>query len=260
MDQLVLRSVNEQGVAVIALNRPQAANALSMQLLSELQASLAECRADASVRCVVITGAGSSFCAGADLKERFTMNESEVREAVALIRATVNAVEALPMPVIAAINGAAFGGGLELALACDLRIMAETAKVGLTETALGIIPGAGGTQRLPRLIGVGRAKELIFTARRVEAEEALQIGLVEQVAPAGRSVLDQALEVAGRIARNAPIAVAQAKLAINQGLSERLSAGLGIERQAYKVTIPTKDRLEGLQAFREKRDPNFKGE
>lgn len=260
MDNSVLVSKNGQGIAVVTLNRPQAANALTMQVLTELQTALADCRSDTSVRCVIIIGAGDSvFCAGADLKERAGMNELEVRHAVAFIRETINEVEALPMPVIAAINGAAFGGGLELALACDIRIAAQTAKLGLTETSLGIIPGAGGTQRLPRLVGIGRAKELIITARRIAADEALQIGLVAYIAPAGK-VLDKAIELARVIARNAPIAVKQAKLAIDKGVDTDLRTGLAIEQQAYEATIPTKDRLEGLQAFREKRHPIFKGE
>jgi enoyl-CoA hydratase/carnithine racemase len=187
------------------------------------------------------------------------MNPQQVRQTVALIRDTINALQALPKPVIAAVNGAAFGGGTELALACDIRIASEHARFALTETSLGIIPGAGGTQRLPRLIGAGRAKELIFSARRVNAEEALQIGLVEYVVPAA-SLLDKAMEIAGQIARNAPIALAQAKFAIDQGLETSLGNGLAIEQNAYEVTISTQDRLEGLQAFREKRAPHYTGE
>lgn len=260
MDKTVLISSNSQGITTLMLNRPGAANSLSRKMLLELQAALAVCKSDISVRCVILTGAGNAaFCAGADLKERMGMTESEVSAAVKLIRDTINQLESLPKPVIAAINGAAFGGGLEMALACDIRIAAQTAKLGLTETSLGIIPGAGGTQRLPRIIGRGRAKELIYTARRVEAEEALQIGLVEYVVP-DEFLLDKALYIAGQIARNAPIAVEQAKIAIDKGLDRDIITGLAIEQKAYAVTIPTKDRSEGLRAFREKRDPIFKGE
>jgi enoyl-CoA hydratase/carnithine racemase len=260
MEQTVLVSINSQGVAILKLNRPQAANSLSKQMLIQLQSAITECQSNPSVRSVILIGEGDKiFCAGADLKERIDMNETEVYAAVTLIRDTINQLESLAKPVIAAINGAAFGGGLEIALACDIRIAAQTAKLGLTETSLGIIPGAGGTQRLPRLIGIGRAKELIYTARRVEAEEALCIGLVEYVTPP-EALLERALAIAEQIARNAPIAVSQAKIAIDHGWGKDIRTGLSIEQIAYEVTVPTKDRLEGLQAFREQRRPIFKGE
>ncbi|WP_163856720.1 enoyl-CoA hydratase [Paenibacillus elgii] len=260
MEKTVLATSIGNGIVLITLNRPEAANALSIKMLEELRAAAAACQFDRSVRCIVITGAGEkAFCAGADLKERAGMDMNQVRRTVALIRESIHALEALPQPVIAAVNGAAFGGGTELALACDLRIASETATFALTETSLGIIPGAGGTQRLPRLIGKGRAKELIFTARKIDAEEARGMGLVEHVTPP-ESLLDKALEIAGRIARNAPVAVAQAKFAIDKGFDADLSTGLAIEHNAYEVTIPTKDRLEGLEAFKNKRSPIFKGE
>jgi enoyl-CoA hydratase/carnithine racemase len=162
------------------------------------------------------------------------------------------------LPVIAAVNGVALGGGTELALACDLRIASNTASLGLTETRLAIIPGAGGTQRLPRLVGRGKAKELIFTGRRVDAAEALQIGLVNQVSKP-EVLLDDALSMADMICETGPIAIQQAKYAINHGLETDLHTGLAIESSAYWVTIPTEDRLEGLTAFREKRKPMYKG-
>lgn len=260
MDKTVLVSTPEEGIVLITLNRPQAANALSIQMLTVLQDVLESCKFDPSVRCVVLTGAGEkAFCAGADLKERAGMDLPTVRRTVSMIRNTVNIVERLPQPVIAAVNGVAFGGGTELALACDIRIASETAKFGLTETSLGIIPGAGGTQRLPRLVGKGRAKELIFTARRIDAKEAKEIGLVEFAEPA-ESVLDKAIEIARQIGKNGPIAVKQAKFAIEKGLEVDLNTGLAIEENAYEITIPTKDRMEGLQAFTEKRVPVYKGE
>jgi len=229
-------------------------------MLIELQGAIAECQSNPSVRCVILIGAGDKvFCAGADLKERMNLSETEVYAAVTLIRETVHQLESLPKPVIAAINGAAFGGGLEMALACDLRIAAQTAKLGLTETSLGIIPGAGGTQRLPRLVGIGRAKELIYTARRIDAEEALRIGLVEYVTPP-EELLERSIAIAEEIAKNAPIAVSQAKIAIDNGWGKDIRKGLFIEQIAYEVTVPTKDRLEGLRAFREQRRPIFKGE
>lgn len=260
MDQAVLVSTQDNGIMVITLNRPNAANALSIKVLEELKNVIDTCKFDPSVRCLVITGTGEkAFCAGADLKERAGMDPQTVRKTVSLIRECINNLETLPQPVIAAVNGAAFGGGTELALACDIRVASENAKFGLTETSLGIIPGAGGTQRLPRLVGKGRAKELIFTARRIDAKEAKEIGLVEFV-ESPESLLAKVLEIAGQIVQNAPIAVTQAKFAIEKGFDVDLTTGLAIEQNAYEVTIPTKDRLEGLQAFKEKRKPVYKGE
>jgi enoyl-CoA hydratase/carnithine racemase len=216
-------------------------------------------RFDNDVRVIIITGAGpKAFCAGADLKERATLNDQQVKEFILTIRNLFTNIEYLPKPVIAAVNGIALGGGTELALACDIRIASTTATMGLTETRLAIIPGAGGTQRLPRLVGRGKAKELIFTGRRVGAEEALSIGLVNQVAEPEK-LLDACLEMAGMICETGPIAIQQAKYAINYGLETDLHTGLAIESNAYWITIPTEDRLEGLAAFREKRKPVYKG-
>ncbi|MBB3869429.1 enoyl-CoA hydratase [Geobacillus sp. NFOSA3] len=260
MSELVQYTALENGIAIITLNRPESANALSTALLYELSHLLYDLAFRRDVRVVIFTGAGEKvFCAGADLKERAGMNETEVRKTVTLIRETINQIEQLPQPVICALNGSAFGGGLELALACDIRVAADTAQLGLTETSLGIIPGAGGTQRLPRLIGKGKAKELIFTAKRITAKEAEQIGLVEYVVPR-EQLMEKAMEIAEQIVVNAPIAVMQAKIAINRGLDVDLATGLRIEQMAYDITIPTKDRLEGLQAFKEKRKPVYKGE
>lgn len=260
MERQIIIEHREEGIVTLSLNRPDAANALSTQLLYELKQALYEIKYNPAVRVVIITGVGEkAFCAGADLKERVNMEPNEVRKTVNLIRLVVNKIEALPQPVIAAVNGVALGGGTELALACDIRIASDNAKFGLTETSLGIIPGAGGTQRLPRLIGKGRAKELILTARRIDANEAEVIGLVEyNVHYSG--LMDKALELARQIAKNGPIAVRQAKLAIDKGFDVDLNTGLAIEQNAYEITIPTKDRLEGLQAFKEKRPPIYKGE
>ncbi|MEW9674168.1 enoyl-CoA hydratase [Ammoniphilus sp. 3BR4] len=260
MENSISVTNHKEGIVVITLNRPEAANALSLQMLYQLREALDEIRFNRSVRCLIITGGGEkAFCAGADLKERSGMDMAQVRKTVSLIRSNINALEELPQPVIAAVNGVAFGGGTELALACDIRIAAETAKLGLTETSLGIIPGAGGTQRLSRLVGKGRAKELIFTAKRIDAKEALEIGLVEYVTSTD-VLMEKAMELAGQIVCNAPIAIAQAKFAIDKGYDVDLNTGLSIEQNAYEVTIPTKDRLEGLQAFKEKRKPIYKGE
>lgn len=247
-------------VALVTLNRPDAMNACNRELLAGLRETLDALRFDPEIRAIVVTGAGEkAFCAGADLKERAGMTPLEVKRFIVTIRDTFTMLEAMGKPVIAAINGVALGGGTELALACDIRIAAETAMLGLTETGLGIIPGAGGTQRLPRLIGKGKAKELIFTARRVSASEALAIGLVEQVVPAAE-LTASAMQMAERIAENGPMAVEQAKYAINAGIETDLATGLLIESRCYDVIIPTRDRLEGLAAFKEKRKPQYRGE
>ncbi len=259
MSTLITFKIENEHIGIITLNRLEAANALSLQLLDELNEVFTEIENNNSIRCVIITGAGNkSFCAGADLKERRGMTEEEVIKTVTYIGETISNIEKLKVPVIAAINGVAFGGGLELALACDIRIVANHVKMGLTETSLAIIPGAGGTQRLPRLIGTGQAKRLIYTAMRIEADEAYKIGLVESIVQP-ENLLQEAKQLAVKIASNGPIAVKQVKEAINKGIETDLNSGLNIEHQCYKQTIPTEDRLEGLQAFKEKRKPNYKG-
>ncbi|WP_099158213.1 enoyl-CoA hydratase [Virgibacillus ndiopensis] len=259
MSELIkFEKVNEH-IAVITLNRPEAANAMSKALLDELNACVYNINQDNSIRCTVITAANEkAFCAGADLKERKGMNDQQVIDAVSYIGETVRNIEKMKMPVIAAINGVAFGGGLELALACDIRIAAEHAKMGLTETSLAIIPGAGGTQRLTRLIGLGQAKRLIFTANPVTASEALDIGLVEEISDS-TTLLDSAIRMAEQIIKNGPIALRLAKTAINQGIQTDITTGLSIEHLCYKETIPTQDRNEGLVAFKEKRKPVYEG-
>ncbi|MFJ7374672.1 enoyl-CoA hydratase [Lysinibacillus capsici] len=259
MTQLVRFELLEGSIGLITLSRPEAANAMSVQLLHELSDTLDQINGDPAVRVVLLTGEGEkAFCAGADLKERKGMSDRQVKQIVQLIGATVAKVETLAQPVIAVLNGVAFGGGLELALACDLRIAATHVKLGLTETSLGIIPGAGGTQRLPRLIGLGKAKELIYTARRLNAEEAENYGIIEYVYE-GHEVLDKAQQLAQEMAKNAPLSLVQAKVAINQGVEVDLATGLKIESLAYSALIPTEDRLEGLLAFQEKRAPQYSG-
>jgi methylglutaconyl-CoA hydratase len=255
----VLVEKRDDGIAIVTLNRSEAANALSKQMLFELHDVLSELKNDSEVRVVILTGAGEkAFCAGADLKERKDMTDAEAKQTVRLIGTTINEVDAMPQPVIAALNGVAFGGGLELALACDLRIGALEAKVGLTETSLAIIPGAGGTQRLPRLIGLGKAKELIYTAKRLTAEEAKAFGILEYVVPR-TNLLERAIEISKEMAKNGPLALVQAKKAITKGIEVDLATGLKIEELAYDGLIPTEDRLEGLRAFAEKRPPQYKG-
>ncbi|WLV25896.1 enoyl-CoA hydratase-related protein [Aciduricibacillus chroicocephali] len=244
---------------VFKLNRPEAANALSLELLHQLNGCLDRIQADDLLNCLIITGSGSkAFCAGADLKERREMNGEQVKSTVKLIGDTFRKIESLPMPTIAAINGAAFGGGLELALACDLRVISKNAKVGLTETSLAIIPGGGGTQRLPRLIGKGMAKKMIFEAKPVTAEKAFSLGIAEELVEA-EELMPAALSIADNISGNGPIALRLAKKAIEAGLETSLESGLQLEHELYLQTLHTEDRIEGLQAFKEKRKPCYKG-
>ena len=255
----VLTVEKDHGVVLLRLNRPEVMNALNFSLLNALKREIERLRFDDEVRVVIITGEGEkAFCSGADLKERFSMDSSEVKKFIWTIRNLFNDIELLNKPVIGAINGLALGGGTELALACDIRIASENASMGLTETRLAIIPGAGGTQRLPRLIGPGKAKELIFTGRRVSSKEALDIGLVNSVFPL-ESLIDQCRKMAEMICEAGPIAVEQAKYAINHGIETDMQTGLAIESNAYWITVPTEDRTEALNAFREKRKPVFKG-
>ncbi|MGN1386471.1 MAG: enoyl-CoA hydratase [Bacillus sp. (in: firmicutes)] len=257
---MILLSNESEAITTITLNRPREANALSIDLLTELKTVLISLQNNRKVRCIIITGTGEKvFCAGADLKERKALADSDVRQAVSLIGKTFSIIETMPQPVIAAINGLALGGGLELALACDIRIASTSAQFALPETSLGIIPGAGGTQRLPRLIGSAKAKELIFTGRRLNCIEAEELGLISKaVSPAELS--EETQRLAETIIRNAPIALAEAKKAIYHGMQTDLQTGLKIEEWCYNTTIPTKDRMEGLRAFSEKRQPVYKGE
>jgi enoyl-CoA hydratase len=246
-------------VAVVTLNRPEALNAFNYETLEELQKAVENIRISRETRVVIFTGAGEkAFSVGADLKERRTLSDEDVKRNIYKIGEVFSAIDQLPQPTIAAVNGFAFGGGTELALACDFRIAAAGTLMGLTETSLAIIPGAGGTQRLPRLIGQAKALELILTARRISAEEALQYGLINSVA-AKENLLEECFKWAELMLANGPVALQQAKFAIKQGMNADLQTGLQIERKAYEVTIPTEDRLEALAAFGEKRKPDFKG-
>ena len=259
MDKEFVLEERRDQVVLLTLNRPEVMNSFNFAMLRALKERMEVLHFDSQARVVVVTGAGDrAFCAGADLKERATYSEDQVREFIFTIRNLFTFIEAMNKPVIAAVNGVALGGGTELALACDIRIASENATMGLTETRLAIIPGAGGTQRLPRLIGRGKAKELIFTGRRVDAGEALAIGLVNKVC-SGQSLLDECMAMAAMILETGPIAIQQAKYAINQGIEVDIHTGLAIESNAYWLTIPTEDRTEALAAFREKRKPVFRG-
>lgn len=247
------------GICTITLNRPEVMNSLSFPMLLELRAAVEELQFDDETRCAIVTGAGDrAFCAGADLKERAGLSEAEVRRYIQTIRTTFTVVENLPMPVIAAVNGVALGGGTELALASDLRVVSEQATLGLTETSLAIIPGAGGTQRLPRIVGRAKAKELIFLAKRIGAQEALEVGLANRVVPHG-ALMEEARALAEQIARNGPLALRAAKRAIDRGANMDLASALVFESTCYEILIPTEDRREGLLAFREKRKPTYRG-
>lgn len=246
-------------VVIIRIDRPERMNCFDYPTLVELQQMVTTVRHDPTIRVVIFTGTGKAFSAGADLKERVTLNETEVRRNVEAIRDVFTDIAHLPQPTIAAVNGHALGGGFEWMLACDFRIIVEGALVGLTETSFGIIPGAGGTQRLPRLIGETRAKELIFTARKIDAQTAEQYGIVSRVVATGEELMAVCLSFADEMLQNGPVAIRQAKQAIDQGLDQSLSEGLKIETSAYEAVIPTEDRLEALRAFAEKRTPQFQG-
>ena len=255
----LVRVERSEDVVTLTLDRPEVMNCLSFPTLKRLRTLFHELAGDLTVRAILITGAGEkAFCAGADLKERRTMPAERVPVFVRNIRRTMDDLEALPQPTLGVVNGFAFGGGTELLLACDLRVAAPHAQLGLTETSLAILPGAGGTQRLPRLVGKSRAKDLILTARRLGAEEAFDIGLVNRIAPEGK-LMETALELAAAIAKNGPVAVRAAKRAVDQGTELPLAEGLELEARCYEETLPTKDRLEALAAFAEKRSPRYVG-
>jgi enoyl-CoA hydratase len=250
----------EGNVGVITFNRPQVMNALNRAMTAELASAIEELAADAAVRVIILTGAGErAFVAGADIAE-FGLLTSAVETADFSLKgqALLSRIEQLDKPVIAAINGYALGGGCELALACDIRIAADTAKLGLPEVGLGIFPGYGGTQRLPRLVGKGMAKLLILSADRISAQEALRIGLVDMVVPAA-DLMKTARALAAKIAGRAPISVALAKRAINATAETGLAEGLRLEAALFGAGFMTEDRVEGMSAFLSKREPVWRG-
>jgi enoyl-CoA hydratase/carnithine racemase len=254
-------TLTRQGrVAIVTLNRPDAANALSLALVAGLRDAFAEItRTDPQAAAVVVTAAGDkAFCAGADLKERLTFTVEKTRSFLDQLGGLLDSIAAFPRPVIAALNGAALGGGLELALACDLRIAATGVGLGLPEVRLGIIPGAGGTQRLSRLVGPAVAKELILTGRRIDADRARELGIVNLVVPR-EALLETAVALGNEIAEAAPLAVAEAKRAIDDGLTLSMAQGLAVERAAYEVCLASEDRNEGLRSFADKRKPVWRG-
>ncbi|XP_016066322.1 PREDICTED: enoyl-CoA hydratase domain-containing protein 2, mitochondrial isoform X1 [Miniopterus natalensis] len=254
----------DKGITEILMNRPHARNALGNIFVSQLLEALAQLRDERQVRVLLFrSGVKGVFCAGADLKEREQMNDAEVGVCVQRLRGLMNEIAAFPAPTIAAMDGYALGGGLELALACDLRVAASSAVMGLIETTRGLLPGAGGTQRLPRCLGVALAKELIFTGRRLSGAQAQALGLVNHAVAQneeGNAAYHRARELAQEILPQAPIAVRLGKVAIDRGMEVDIASGMAIEGICYAQNIPTRDRLEGMAAFREKRPPRFVGE
>ena len=239
-------------VAVLTIDRPEALNALNTQVLCDLDEAIAKVEQADDVRVVILTGAGRSFVAGADIGEMKGFSAIDGKKFGVHGGSIFLRLENLSKPVIAAVNGYALGGGCELAMACDIRLASEKAKFGQPETGLGITPGFGGTQRLPRIVGVSKAMELILTAKTIGAEEAKAIGLVSEVYPA-EELMDKAMELAQAICANAPIAVAESKRCIRMGMQTDISTGAAFEAEAFGVTCGTEDKNEGMGAFLEKR-------
>ncbi len=251
--------LRQENYAVVTLNRPDALNALSTQMASDLIAVMDELAGDVNVRAVAITGAGDrAFCVGADLKERKGMSKEEMIRQRALFVKAFGAVLNFPKPIIAMVNGFAMGGGFEFALCCDMIVAAEEAFLGLPEVGLGIIPGGGGTQNLPRIIGKNKAKELIYTGRRISGQVAYDWGIANKVAPRDE-LMSVTLDLLKEITKNAPLSLQQAKRCIELGVEIDLQAGLAFEAEAYNKCLYSEDRDEGLRAFNEKRKPQYKG-
>jgi enoyl-CoA hydratase len=255
-DELVL--LKKDGVITwVTINRPKALNAFNTEVLRSLRAAVEQIRNDAGTKVVIVTGAGEkAFVAGADITEVQKMSPLEAKDFSDLIHATLDEIAALPQPVIAAINGFALGGGCELALACDLRIAADTAKLGLPEVAIGVFPGGGGTQRLPRLVGSARAKYLIFTGEAITAAESERIGLVNKVVPR-ENLVDEVMALAIKISAQGPLAVRLAKEAVNKGAGMELGEAQALEAGLFALVFSSPEQKEGMTAFIEKRKPNF---
>jgi enoyl-CoA hydratase len=256
---LLLERSDDRHVVTVVLNRPEQHNALNTAMGEDLLACFTAVAADAEARAVVLTGAGGrAFCAGGDLKERHGMSDAAWRAQHVIFEQAAMRVLRCPVPVVAAVEGFALAGGCELAILSDFIVAGDTAVFGVPETTLGIFPGIGGTQLLPRIVGAPLAKELIFTGRRIKADEAKTAGLVNHLVPAGQARAT-ATEIATTIARNGPIAVRQAKKAIAYGSETDLETAMILAIEAYNATVVTEDRLEGVRAFNEKRPPQFKG-
>jgi enoyl-CoA hydratase len=248
-----------EGIATITLNRPEALNAFSKEVVAEVLQAIEDVKTDETIRVLVLTGAGEkAFSAGADIKAMKGMTALKARELSLMGEKLCLAFENLEKPVIAAINGYALGGGLEVAMSCDIRIASETARMGQTEINIGLIPGWGGTQRLTRLIGATKAKELVYTGKLIDAKTAEQYGIVNMTAPADK-LKETVHQFASDLAQKAPVAIKVAKALINKGAEIGLDAAIALEREGFGVVASTEDLQEGVSAFAEKRKPTFKG-
>ncbi|MBR0314021.1 MAG: short-chain-enoyl-CoA hydratase [Bacteroidales bacterium] len=247
----------EGNIRIVKINNPQSMNALNSEVLSELDQAFYEIGNDPQTNVVILTGEGRAFVAGADISQMSTMNAAQGKDFGVQGSKVFRKIELLPKPVIAAINGFALGGGCELALACDIRIASAKAKIGQPEVGLGITPGFSGTQRLPRIVGEGRAKELIYTAKAITADEAFRIGLVNKVVEP-EQLMDEAMALAKTIAKNAPIAVRFSKEAVNRGMQTDIDTAIAIENDLFALCFSTEDQKEGMKAFFEKRSAEWK--
>lgn len=257
MDYKNILFTKENGIGVLTINRPKALNALNTETVTELNDCVGKIENDPEVKVLIITGGGQkSFVAGADIVEMSTKNAIEVRHFGKISQDTFTRIENLPQPVIAAVNGFALGGGCELACACDFRYCSDNAKFGQPEVGLGITPGFGGTQRLPRVVGRGYGKELIFTARMIDAQEAHRIGLVNKVVPQDQ-LMDACMKTAKEICANAKVAVQLAKSAVNRGINCDVITGIAYEDEVFGLCFATEDQKEGMAAFVEKREKHF---
>lgn len=259
--ETITLSIGPDKVAVVTLNRPQAMNSMNTMMMGELRDCFMQFYVDPNAAaCIVVTGTGDkAFCTGADLKERKGMTDETWRQQHAIVEQMVKAMFDCPVPIIAAVNGYAYAGGMEIALACDFVYAAEHAKFALTEVTLGIMPGAAGTQNLPRAVGVRRAKEIILTGTPFSAADGLGWGMINKVVP-GPQLMDAVMETARKIAANAPVSVRQAKKSMEKATELDRATGYAFEIEAYNRTVVTQDRQEGINAFNEKRKPVYKGE
>lgn len=256
---IVTQDELDKGVYILTLNRPNSLNSLNTQMGLDLINCLTELQEKKDIRVLVVTSAGErAFCAGADLKERHNMTHDDWKRQHDIFEDAGHHLRDFDYPVIAAVNGYALAGGLEIALSCDIRIAADHAKLGLTEATVGLIPGLGGTQMLPRTIPVGLAKEMLFSGKHMTASRAKEIGLVNDVVPM-EQLLEAALEMARGIAKNAPLSLKSIKKAVNNGMQTDLHTGLNIELAYYYTCANSEDRLEGVKAFNEKRRPHWQG-
>jgi len=250
---IIIEKINDN-IIIIKLNNPQTLNALNKLMLLELDNFINDIIFDKKIRVLIITGSHKAFSSGADLKEREKLSVLETLARVKLIGNIFNKIDSLSIPTIAAIQGIAFGGGLELALSCDFRFMDKNSKIGLPECKLGIIPGAGGTQRLRRIVGLSNAKKIIFTGQTINSKDALQYGIIDSISI---NILEDALSLASSFLDTSYLSIKVAKIAIQNGNNLSLKEGLILENECYKKILHSKDRLEGLKAFKEKRKPIF---